>query len=251
MKKSDIYKISSEFLKREKEKLSQKVYLYYEMTVGLFEDYLASYTDLGGLEGAEGRPVIKKSIKNLDSGHFWEFLSLFVIRKVLNTSYETSQYYPRVLDRFAQFLFDNGYIKVNVYQEIKEKVAPLKKDLPRVIKLGEFLWDFVEGWRPSFNLYLKDPKLWKKKEDEVWKKRPSYKKMTEPGYTKITKISGSHLFGQDFDGKKIGPVKVNPEVATLVKIGDVINFICLGKFKTEWHILELGFVYPKGSIVGT
>jgi len=235
-----VKKAISDYLAELKKTASQKKFTRHEDCLELFLDYLASYTDCNNL-------------KDLDPGHFREFLSHWYIKKVgMSASHAVDTL--RATKQFAKWLDQNK--GGSLCAELKEDFQRLSKDFPAVFKVRDALWecDTAQGLLtdPIFEQFLK---MGGEKAKEILKvgdiepfnpDNVDYDQLQE-GYFRITDIRDDSVEVAPHEGGgSIFPVKFPKKALRWLKTGFVINLSLAPNKKTsDWEILEHGFVYPQ------
>lgn len=242
---SNYYKLQKDFLKDLKSHVSSKVFRNYESGIHTFELFLADYSSVSGYDERKGIGVIDADVQSIAPEDVVEFLSYFVIRKMLWNSNTDFEYYCKSIDKFFEFAVEKNLYDVSDQKIIKESCTFYRKELPRANRLGKILWDYVE--KETDDLMKLDGKAYEKRLKKLQDNVKAYKHKREPGYVRITKIDGDMVWGNSMvDGKKVGPVRFNESSSALVKLGDIINMLTIAKTKESefWEIFELGNVYP-------
>ncbi|HZD60825.1 MAG TPA: site-specific integrase [Anaerolineae bacterium] len=196
------------FLENVRREVSPRTSSEYEESLAVFTAYLASYTNLSGIE-------------EIDRSHFSEFLSHFYIRKYLGSSPAEANRLLSHLKAFAKWSSET--FATSMMEEYMLVYRWLKDDLPRVLSvphISEF-WDYdVPDREPDDTI------------DDFWE---------------VAMLGDRSMELQSYTGmEKVGPVVIPKEMAAKLKAGDIAS-LELGRFGKRWYILEMGLVSPGGG----
>lgn len=192
----DLKTILNDFLADQDQRLSKNTYNDYTNVISLFEDYLNSYAYMflpeKEQQNFEEKAIFGEdsycemySIEKLSSMQIDEFMTDFMIRKVMAEKYLMKKT-ATVMRRFTKWLKNNNYIDNKEFDEIYSTINEFKDVLPKVVEFSDLLYD--ESIKNEFNNYN------------------SY----EEGNYAITKIKQGKLWVKDYmEGEEeIGPVVV-------------------------------------------
>lgn len=219
--------------------------------MGLFNGYLANYGDIAS--DVERTPVVTAPISELRPHHFRQFVSWFVIHKVVDR--DKGQYVPVLLE-FARWLGASKAIGKRVTKEILETLDELQGEPQRCEKLAKLLYEFTHRDMPTYEEWRKDPKSYAKKAAVLKAIHHEKPKAILDGYFTVARVGPAALWlnpeDPDLDADDlraaetpdgIGPVQVPPEAAKLARVGDGLS-AAIGRMSGFWKLLEAGGVYP-------
>ncbi len=149
--------------------------------------------------------------------HYYEFLSHFLIRKVLGSA-DLLRTAGTVTEELANWLAQRGYVDAHLAAGAADMAAEARRLLPEADRLSTLLYDAMQAAPPLRGKLADDDSY-----DE---------------YAAITKVEPGRIW---FDGR--GPVAVPQEASDLAEVGWQVN-VELGRGPAGWQILELGHVYP-------
>lgn len=216
----------------------------------LFNDYLANYGEIAS--NVEHDPlVVTAPIAELKAWHFRNFLSWFIIRKVMDRG--KGQYAP-VLREFVEWLKAAGAISEKAYGEMVEALDELKGEPERCEKLSELLYEFAERDMPTSEDWRRDPKAYARKAEVLRAIHHKAPQKVLDGCFTVARVGPTALWltPEDPDGdensgpaegSEVGPVQVPAEAAKLARVGDQLSAV-IGKMTDFWKLLEVGSVYP-------
>jgi len=219
------------FLKEQEESLSKKTYQKYKNVIELFENYLNGYA-YKNLEDENYQKFEKMfnqkgkqyceifAVQNLSTVEFNEFLSYYIIRKVMGSK-SLMKDTGTVLRKFTTWLHENEYLEDKQYEMLYSTINDLKDDLPKLEVLSDLLYE--NGRKNSIYTY-----------DE-------YK---ESNYV-INRIEEGKLWLEDYMDQEeiVGPVYVTEEISSKAQ-KDWSVYLVLGRVENNWYIIESGMVYP-------
>lgn len=232
---------------------SKKIRAAREDVMGLFNNYLANYGEIAS--NVERAPLIVTApISDLGTFHFRQFLSWYIIQKVLEP--DKSRYAP-VLRDFANWLIESKAISKKAAQEILEALGELQGEPERCEKLAELLYKFANRDMPTLQDWQTDPKAYAKKAAVLKAIHHEKPQRMLDGYFIVARVGPAALWlnpefaDEDDDGPgpedsskiEIGPVQVSPEAAKLARVGDRVS-AAIGEMSGFWKLLETGGVYP-------
>ena len=219
--------------------------------IGLFNDFLANYGEIAS--NVERAPlVVTAPISELRPGHFRQFLSWFVIQKVMD---ENKGDYTPVLKEFVEWLKGAGALRGKVLSEMMEVFEDLDGEPERCEKLSRLLYEFAQRDMPRYEEWRRDPKAYARKAEvlrAIHHQRPSE---ILDGYFTVARVGPTALWlvpiDEDFEdyprpkkgAAEVGPVQVSAEAAKLARVGDGMS-VAIGKMADFWKLLETGGVYP-------
>lgn len=219
------------FLKERKESLSKKTYQKYNNVIELFENYLngyayknledENYQKFEKMFNQEGKQYCETfTVQNLSTVEFNEFLSYYMIRKVMGSK-SLMKDTGTVLRKFTTWLHENEYLEDKQYEMLYSTINDLKDDLPKLEELSDLLYE--NGRKNSIYTY-----------DE-------YK---ESNYL-INRIEEGKLWLEDYmePEEVVGPVYVTEEISSKAQ-KDWSVYLVLGRAENNWYIIESGMVYP-------
>lgn len=218
------------FLAEQRKRLSAKTLRTYDDIVQLLRDSLNGYAydslpkaerdrwqtafDGGDEEAYCHLFGPDKLVEHLDG-----FLGWFMIRKVM-ASAELLRASGTVTKKLAAWLHEQGHISQEQQNAATERAADASRDLPNADRLGALLHDTMRD-TPPFDVDDIPEEQWI--EDLLAIER------VEPG--KLWFESG------------IGPVRVSQEASALAQVGWSVHIV-VAQWRGDWHIVELGYVYP-------
>lgn len=211
------------FVKEISGKLSAKTVGKYESVLELFQDYLAGYGELSYEEDRDKGIILTAKTQELHDGQIANFLEWFLIRKVMGPAWLNTSA-PGIMKKYIQWLDKKGLLAEGAMDEAFEVTKKASKDLPRVEKAANLLYELCDENSGKFEDIEFD--------DENYM----------DGYGEVTGIIEGK-FHLDYDGEKTGPIQITKEIANLLKKGDTVNLVVGRKGKT-WYPLEVGNVYP-------
>lgn len=129
------------------------------------------------------------------------------------------------MKRYIKWLDKKKLLAKDVKYEMLETIEKATKDLPRVKKAASLLYKLCDKNNEKFSV--------DDFEDENFME----------GYGEVIEIFEDKLY-LDYNGEKIGPVKITKKIAKYLKIGDTVN-LAMGRKGDIWYPLESGFVYPR------
>ena len=232
---------------------SKKTRAAREDVMGLFNSYLANYGEIAS--NVERAPLIVTApISDLGPFHFRQFLSWYVIQKVMDR--DKGRYAP-VLRDFAKWLVESKAIGNKVAAEILVALSELQGEPERCEKLAELLYKFANRDMPTFQDYQNDPKSYAKKATVLKAIHHEKPQRMLDGYFIVARVGPAALWlnpeladEEDDDSEpgdsskiEIGPVQIPPEAAALARVGDRIS-AAIGEMSGFWKLLETGGVYP-------
>ena len=219
------------FLKERKESLSKKTYQKYKNVIELFENYLngyayknledENYQKFEKMFNQEGKQYCETfTVQNLSTVEFNEFLSYYMIRKVMGSK-SLMKDTGTVLRKFTTWLHENEYLEDKQYEMLYSTINDLKDDLPKLEELSDLLYE--NGRKNSIYTY-----------DE-------YK---ESNYL-INRIEEGKLWLEDYmePEEVVGPVYVTEEISSKAQENWSV-YLVLGRAENNWYIIESGMVYP-------
>ena len=211
------------FLKEISKKHSNNTVQKYEDVLYLFKDYLVSYGELSYKEDKNGEFILTADTSEFEFGHMSNFLEWFLIRKVMGPQWMLKAA-PTIIKKYFKWLDEKGLLAAGVIEEALDTAKQAAKDLPRVDKAAELLFNLCD---------LNSSKYMDRDFDD-----DDYME----GYAEVVGILEDKLY-LDYAGEKIGPVQVTREIAEHLKKGDTINLV-VGRIGKKWVPLEVGNVYP-------
>lgn len=230
---------------------SKKTRAARESVMSLFNGYLANYGEISS--NVEKAPLIVTApISDLGPFHFRQFLSWYIVQKVLER--DKSRYAP-VLRDFANWLIESKAISKKVAQEILEALGELQGEPERCEKLAELLYRFANRDMPTYQDWQTDPKGYAKKATVLKAIHHEKPRRTLDGNFIVARVGPAALWlnpelaDEDDDGPgdsskiEIGPVQVSSEAAKLARVGDRVS-AAVGEMSGFWKLLETGGVYP-------
>ena len=199
----NLKKTLNDFLSDQEERLSKRTYKDYRNVIQLLEDYLNGYAYMS-LSKEEQEKFEKQaifgeesycemySVDRISSTEFNEFLTYFMIRKVLAEKYLMKKTVT-VLRRFTKWLKNNNYIDEEKFSDIYSAINKVKDLLPKVAELSNLIYD--ESQKNEYN---------------------NYSSYVEGNYV-ITKVKSGKLWFKDYMNNKdeIGPVIVSKKITDL------------------------------------
>lgn len=221
-----------EFLAERRAQLSDRTFRDYEDVIHLLRDSLNMYghaslvgDELERFEEAFGDGATEEDMNafcrtfgpDKIPEHYYEFLSYFLIRKVMGSE-NLYRKAGTVTKKLAAWLSAHGYVDEHLAADAVEMGAEASRLLPRAERLNEILYRVMEA-SPPLRHDLADEGYFE-------------------GYATITRIESGNLWFED-----IGPIRVPPEASDLAEVGWQVNIV-LGRGRSDWQILELGYVYP-------
>mgnify|MGYP006283816409 CR=1 FL=1 len=219
------------FLKEREESLSKKTYQKYNNVIELFENYLngyayknledENYQKFEKMFNQKGKQYCETfTVQNLSTVEFNEFLSYYMIRKVMGSK-SLMKDTGTVLRKFTTWLHENEYLADKQYEMLYSTINDLKDDLPKLEELSDLLYE--NGRKNSIYTY-----------DE-------YK---ESNYL-INRIEEGKLWLEDYmePEEVVGPVYVTEEISSKAQ-KDWSVYLVLGRAENNWYIIESGMVYP-------
>lgn len=228
-----IDEVLTEFLDEQRARLAERTFRDYEDVVGLLRDSLNRYgptslvedEEVRRFEEAFGEGSTEEELAAFSHtfgpekivGHYYEFLSYFLVRKVMAPA-DLRRKAGTVTKKLARWLGERGYVPQDEAADAAELAAYAGRILPRAEQLGELLYRVMES-SPPLEGDLADGDYF---ED----------------FAAITRIEPGKLWFEE-----IGPVAVPEEASELAEVGWEVNIV-LGRAPTGWQILELGNVYP-------
>jgi len=150
--------------------------------------------------------------------HLGEFLSYFMIRKVIVPATLTAAA-GRVTKELVEWLAEQGWIEASALADAVERSEDAARDLPKAERLGRLLYEQAQRSRIDQDTLADEDYV----EDTLW----------------IERVEPAALW---FEGD-IGPVPVSAAAARLAQPGWSM-FVVLGRTAGKWHVLEVGNVYP-------
>jgi hypothetical protein len=204
-------------------KISKKTGEKYKDVLWLFQDYLARYAELAHEEDKDGNIVLTANTTELTDGQVENFLEWFLIRKVMGPAWLSSSA-PGIMKKYIKWLDQNGLVAEGAMDEALEVTKKATKDLPRVEKASELLYELCQ-----MNEMILAGTVFR---DHNYME----------GYGEVTDITGDKLY-LDYDREITGPVLITVEIARYLKKGDTINLV-VGRKGKIWYALEVGNVYP-------
>ena len=219
------------FLKEREESLSKKTYQKYNNVIELFENYLngyayknledENYQKFEKMFNQKGKQYCETfTVQNLSTVEFNEFLSYYMIRKVMGSK-SLMKDTGTVLRKFTTWLHENEYLEDKQYEMLYSTINDLKDDLPKLEELSDLLYE--NGRKNSIYTY-----------DE-------YK---ESNYV-INRIEEGKLWLEDYMEQEeiVGPVYVTEEISSKAQENWSV-YLVLGRAENNWYIIESGMVYP-------
>jgi hypothetical protein len=218
------------FLAEQRERLSPKTLWNYEEVVFLLRSSLNSYAydSLDEVEQRRWRNAFDAGDEDAFTKlfgpakvveHLGEFLGYFMVRKVM-ASQDLLRASGTVTKKLASWLHEQGYISDDERANALHRGGDAARELPRADRLGQLLHEEMEKTPPF------DPD---DVPDEHWVE----------DFLAIERVEPGELW---FEGG-IGPVRVSKDASDLAEVGWGVNVV-LAQLRSEWRIVELGFVYP-------
>ena len=232
---------------------SKKTRAAREDVMGLFNSYLANYGEIAS--NVERVPLIVTApISDLGPFHFRNFLSWYVIQKVMER--DKGRYAP-VLKDFARWLIESKAIGKKSGTEILEALDELQGEPERCEKLAELLYRFANRDMPTLQDWQADPKAYAKKAAVLKAIHHEKPKRMLDGYFIVARVGPAEVWltpelaDDEDDGAEpgesseieIGPVQIRSEAAKLARVGDRVS-AAVGEMSGFWKLLETGGVYP-------
>lgn len=211
------------FLKGTTGKLSAKTAAKYADVLWLFKDYLASYGELSHEDTKDGGLVLTAETAEMTDGQVENFLEWFLIRKVMGPAWMATSA-PGIMKKYIKWLESEGLLAEGAMDEVFEVTKKATKDLPRVEKAGNLLYELCQRNEDKLDIH--------ELEDDDYME----------DYGEVTGIIEDKLY-LDYGGDKIGPIQITKEIAKYLKQGDTINLV-VGRKGKVWLPLEVGNVYP-------
>lgn len=211
------------FLKEAPGAISKKTAEKYKDVLKLFHDYLANYGELAHEEHKDRGIVLTAETLELHDGLVSDFLEWFLIRKVLGPAWLNTAA-PGIMKKYIKWLDKKGLLAEGAMDEIAETTNKATKDLPRVEKAANMLYELCNKNSGRFSA--------DDFEDEDYNE----------GYGDVTGILEDKLH-LNYGREKTGPIQITKEIAKLLKKGDTVNLVVVRKGKL-WYPLEVGNVYP-------
>jgi hypothetical protein len=226
-----ITKTFEKFLKEQEDSLSKKTYQKYKNVIEIFENYLngyayqnledENYQKFEKMFNQKGKQYCESfTVQKLSTVEFNEFLSYYMIRKVMGTK-SLMKDTGTVLRKFTTWLHKNEYLEDKQYEMLYSTINELKDDLPKLTVLSDLLYE--NGRRNSIYTY-----------DE-------YK---ESNYV-INRIEEGKIWLEDYmePEEVVGPVYVTEEISKKAQENWSV-YLVLGRVENNWYIIESGMVYP-------
>ncbi|MGH2742188.1 MAG: hypothetical protein ACRDN8_06825 [Thermoleophilaceae bacterium] len=151
--------------------------------------------------------------------HLGEFLGYFMVRKVM-AGQELLRASGTVTRKLVQWLEANGHVDAVEARQAEEHASNASRDLPLADRLGEILHD-VAASAPHLDLDAVA------EEDFV------------ENHLAIADVEPGRIWFED----GVGPVEVPRAASDLARPGWSM-FVTAVRTGQEWHLLEVGFVYP-------
>ncbi|MDY6971450.1 MAG: hypothetical protein SV775_03875 [Thermodesulfobacteriota bacterium] len=212
------------FLEEISKKYSSNTVRKYEDTLSLFKDFLTSYGDVSYSEDKNGRIILTADTSEFEFGHTSQFLEWFLIRKVMAPQWMMKAA-PGIIKKYFKWLDEKGLLGEGVIEEVLDTTKQASKDLPRVDKAAELLFNLC-----SINSSRYFDRVF---DDDAYME----------GYGELKGMLEDKLYLL-YEGERIGPIQVTKKIAEHLKEGDTIN-LAVGRVGKKWIPLEVGNVYPK------
>lgn len=214
------------FLKETSDKLSPKTVQKYEYVLDLFYDYLLNYSSLSNKKDNKDEDTpLPPHTQELHEGQVANFLEWFLIKKVIGPAWLNTSA-PGIIQKYTKWLGQKGLLTKGYINGIIETTKKATKDLPRVEKAASALYRLCD----------KDSEIFESEKYDLEDK--DYME----GYGEVIRIIEDKLY-LDYEGEKIGPIKITKDIARYLKKGDTVNLAIIRKGKV-WYPVEVGNVYP-------
>ncbi|GBD98111.1 hypothetical protein BMS3Abin07_00119 [bacterium BMS3Abin07] len=218
-----IVKSIKSFLEEISGRYSDKTVQKYDTVLDLFSDYLLSYGEISYKEDKGGEFILTADTKELEFGHAGSFLDWFLIRKVMGPPWVLKAA-PDIIKKYFEWLDHKELLAEGVMKEVAEITRQTAKDLPRVEKASGLFYKLCRSNSLKFMQVEFD--------DDNYME----------GYGEVTGIIEDKLY-LDYEGEKIGPIRITKEIAKYLGKGDTVNLV-VGRKGKRWFPLEVGNVYP-------
>ena len=128
----------------------------------------------------------------------------------------------RVTNKLVKWLYANGYMEDEDYEETEENVRELKSEVPEAKELSFLLTEYIETH--PVNKYTEELS----------------------SYFRIDEIKPGKLWISEdlISGQAVGPVIVSEEISSKAKVGWTI-YLTVGKTGKTWKLLGAGSVHPR------
>lgn len=219
----------SQFLAEQRERLSERTFRNYDYVVELLRHSLDGYA-YSSLDDSERQ----RWEKAFESGtqafcrlfgpekipeHLGEFLDYFMVRKVI-AGQELLRASGTVTGKLVRWLAARGYVDAEAAEDATERAHDASRDLPMADRLGSLLLDVADR-APEIDIDAIAEEDWV--EDSL----------------QISDVQPGQIW---FEGD-IGPITVPRKASDLARPGWSV-FVTLARTAGNWHLLEVGFVYP-------
>jgi hypothetical protein len=221
--------VFEQFLAEQREHLAPRTMARYEEVIELLQDSLNGYAyqSLSGLEKKRWEKAFNdgdeeafcklfgpdKIIEN-----YGEFLGYFMIRKVM-AGQELLKASGTVTKKLAKWLAERGLVSDDDSAVAVERATEASVDLPKAEKLSSLLYEQTRSVPPFDSDDIAD---------SDWVE----------GYLMIDRVEPDVIW---LEGN-VGPIKVSG-VGKVAQPGWSVNIV-LARLGMDWHVVEVGNVYP-------
>jgi len=175
--------------------------------------------------------VYDLKLEQLEASHIREFFGWYLPRE-LGSDVGGVVEFAAVMRDWWEFLNKAGRMDKAQHLDFIAALAEIEPEAVRVVKAAQLLYHFV---RLGHGL-------------PEHARESSFSRFAE-GHARIGRVDGNQLWlNFDSQEEEIGPVELSPEIAGLLRSGDVLD-VELGQRGGVWIMVDIGPIYPSSIYV--